>query len=85
MSAPTLSPQHVALREGKRLFVLVRLSVEAAQNVSRVPLDLGVVLDRSSSMRGKPLRAADVPFSPSIEVNLPCKARNCCDQLATIV
>lgn len=58
MTGHTLTQQNVILRDGERLFVLVRLSTEAPPDTERVPLDLGIALDRSSSMRGKPLRGA---------------------------
>jgi Ca-activated chloride channel family protein len=57
LTAPILTQNHICLRDGNRLYVLVRLHASGGTQ-SRVPLSLGVVLDRSSSMRGKPLRGA---------------------------
>lgn len=58
LTSPTLQHQHICLRDGNHLYVLVRLRADGSANNARLPLALGVVLDRSSSMRGKPLRGA---------------------------
>lgn len=58
MANPILTHEQILLRDGERLYLLVKLVAEGERSAARPPLNLSVALDRSSSMRGRPLRGA---------------------------